>query len=220
MWPRRARRPVSPRKSLGDSAQTSAASDDDALHLGPVCPEALARRERERARWARGLEAGLERPALGPPAGEAAVEHGDARDPRRDEEPPQPGRPLADRRVVDDDGDAVVDAEVAGGPLESRRVGPREGVGPLRIGELLEQVAEDRAGDVALDEVLVEAAQPAETGRRLRSEHARVDDHEPGVAQVCGQPVGGDEIGREVESRHADTLVRRSAPRAGCRNRP
>ena len=91
---------------------------------------------------------------------------------------------------------------------------------PVGVGELLEQVGEHRPGDMALDQVVVEAAEPAEAGRGLDAEHARVDDDEPRVVEVGGEPLGRDEVAGEVECGHVDTLAAARPRSPGCRNRP
>ena len=158
--------------------------------------------------------------AVGAPTTEPAVEHGDAFDAGGGEQPPQACRPVAEGGVVDDDGDVVVDAELARDPLEPRGIRPRERVRAVGVRELLEEVGEHRSRHVARDQVVVEAAEPAESGRRLDAEHAGVDDDESRVTEMGGEPLRRDEVGGQVECGHVDTLVAVRPRVIGCRNRP
>ena len=73
----------------------------------------------------------------------------------------------------------------------------------IRVGEDIDQVREDRARDVTLDEVLLVAAQVSALPIRLRvRQNARVEDDEVVTTEVIGEPLGRNDGGGKGWSRH------------------
>ena len=96
--------------------------------------------------------AGLERPPLGLPLGEAAVEHGDRIVAERAERPPHPRRAHDATRVIDDDAVVGTDAERADRGRERLRRRQHVRQRGRAVGDHVD-VEERGAGDVRRDEL-------------------------------------------------------------------
>jgi hypothetical protein len=131
---------------------------------------------------------GVERPALALPRGEAAIEQGDAIVPQPAQHPPQAHGEAAAAVVVHDDLAAGRDAAPvhARGEIGEGRQGVAAVLPRLRAREILVQVHEEGAGDVAR---LPELA--ALVG--VREVVARVEDDPVGISQARGERFGRDE---------------------------
>src|SRR5262245_29265593 len=158
------------------------------LDLGEIDdhPGPESGREPGRGRW---RISRLDRPALVPPFGQAAIED---RHPVMSEDPEQEpgpgGAQVGAGAVVHHDSARVSDAEASHDPGEA--VGRRQhvGQGRIRIADLV-QVEIDRTRNVGRDEL---GTRVAPAGRKVP---AGIDDADIGGSDLAGKPVGGNDGG-------------------------
>ena len=180
--------------------QTPLVSSDQLADASGVDRHVGARRPTEFARRPL-FDALLRRAPFREPLGEAAVEHGDGVVPHPPEQPPQTAGEHARVLVVDDDLDAVADAQTAERRGERLRIRQRvaAGVSGLWTGEVLPETREDRAPDMAL-RVLARAP------TRIVEHGAAVDDRERWIGQMRGERRRIDQ-GRQRHVRHDITSL-------------
>ena len=162
---------------------------DRGQHLVLANEQTRARSGHEhRRRIATGVRAA--RTNLGLPRPPTSVEDGGV-EAEGTQHPPEPGRPHVLARVVEDDAEAVTDAEPPHPRCEPVRAGQGERPGgPVRVGKPA-QVGERRARNVS--PLPASSAAPDPRQRLQAHLNRRVDDPQVWISQVFREPTGFDE---------------------------